>query len=41
RNYMGLKNYLENLTGIKVDLVIKESVRKELKTHIYGEAISV
>ncbi len=31
RNYIGLKFYLEELFGLKVDLVIKEAVRKELK----------
>ncbi|SNZ10662.1 hypothetical protein SAMN06265182_1916 [Persephonella hydrogeniphila] len=38
-NYMDLKFYLEDLLGKKVDLVIKEVVRKELKKYIYGEAI--
>lgn len=41
RNYMGLKFYLEELFEKKVDLVIKEAVRKELKKNIYGEAINV
>ena len=41
RNYMGLKFYLEELFGIKVDLVIKEAVRKELKKYIYAEAVNV
>ncbi|GAB6072659.1 nucleotidyltransferase family protein [Venenivibrio stagnispumantis] len=41
RNYMGLKFYLEDLFGLKVDLVIKEAVRKELKRHIYSEAVNV
>ncbi len=40
-NYMGLKFYLEELFGKKVDLVIKEAVRKELKKYIYSEAINV
>ena len=41
RNYMGLKFSLEELFGIKVDLVIKEAVRKELKKYIYTEAVNV
>ena len=41
RNYMGLKFYLEELFGIKVDLVIKEAVKPRLKKYIYEEAISV
>ncbi|MCW4572903.1 hypothetical protein SAMN06264868_1034 [Venenivibrio stagnispumantis] len=40
-NYMGLKFYLEDLFGLKVDLVIKEAVRKELQKYIYSEAINV
>ena len=40
-NYMGLKFYLEELFGKKVDLVIKEAVRKELKKYIYSEAVNV
>nr|WP_081826551.1 nucleotidyltransferase family protein [Persephonella sp. KM09-Lau-8] len=41
RNYMRLKFHLEELYGLKVDLVIKEAVRKELKKYIYTEAINV
>jgi len=40
-NYMDLKFYLEDLFGLKVDLVIKEAVRKELQKYIYQEAINV
>ncbi|HDG68438.1 MAG TPA: nucleotidyltransferase [candidate division Zixibacteria bacterium] len=35
-NYMGLKFFLENLFGCKVDLVILESIKPELKPHILG-----
>ncbi len=41
RNYMGLKLYLEKLLEAKIDLVVKDTVRKELKEHIYSEAIDV
>lgn len=34
-NYMGLKIFLEELFGHKVDLVIKESIRDELKKPIF------
>jgi len=33
-NYMGLKLFLEDLLNRKVDLVISESVKPELKPHI-------
>ncbi len=33
-NYMGLKLFLEDLLNRKVDLVIAESVKTELKQHI-------
>jgi predicted nucleotidyltransferase len=33
-NYMDLKFYLENLFDCKVDLVIKEALKIELKTNI-------
>lgn len=38
-NFMNLKFYLEQITGKKVDLVIKESIRKELKPRILKEAV--
>ena len=41
RNYMGLKLYLEKLLEAKIDLVVKDTVRKELKEYIYSEAIDV
>ncbi len=41
KNYIGLKFYLEELFGLKVDLVIKEAVRDELKKYIYSEAVNV
>jgi len=41
RNYMDLKFYLEELLDKKVDLVIKRSIRKELKDIILSEAVYV
>jgi len=43
-NYMGLKLFLENLFNCKVDLVIKESIKEEIKPYIlrsvkYAETI--
>jgi predicted nucleotidyltransferase len=38
-NYMDLKFHLENLLGVKIDLVIKESLKEELKDSILTEAI--
>ena len=40
-NYMNLKFYLEDLLQATVDLVIKQSVRKELKDRIISGAIYV
>jgi hypothetical protein len=40
-NYMELKFYLGRIVGGKVDLVIKDSVREELKTRIFREAVHV
>ncbi|SRR6056297_2056936 len=36
-NYMRLKNYLENLLGKEVDLVIKDAVKPRLKEKIFNE----
>ena len=36
-NYMRLKYYLEELFGLKVDLVIKEAVKQRLKERIFDE----
>jgi len=36
-NYMDLKFFLEDSLGRKVDLVIKEDVKAELKPYILGE----
>lgn len=36
-NYLHLKNYLEELLGTAVDLVIKEAVRPKLKNAILGQ----
>ncbi|MBI5664300.1 MAG: nucleotidyltransferase family protein [Nitrospirae bacterium] len=38
-NFMDLKFYLQKITSKKIDLVIKESIRKELKPSILKEAI--
>jgi predicted nucleotidyltransferase len=38
-NFMDLKFYLQKLTSKKIDLVIKSSIRKELKPSILKEAV--
>ncbi len=38
-NYMNLKFYLEDYLQIKVDLVLKDSIRPELKKTILAEAV--
>lgn len=38
-NYMELKFFLEKITSMTIDLVIKESVRKELKPAIFRKAV--
>ncbi len=38
-NFMDLKFYLQKLTSKKVDLVIKNSIRRELKPSIFKEAV--
>ena len=40
-NYMELKFFLSRITGGKIDLVLKESVREELKPVIFSEAVHV
>ena len=40
-NYMELKFYLSRIIGGKIDLVLKDSVREELKPRIFGEAVHV
>lgn len=40
-NYMELKFFLSRVVGGKVDLVLKDSIRDELKTRIIREAIHV
>ena len=40
-NYMELKFFLARATGGKVDLVLKDSVREEIKSRIIGEAVHV
>jgi hypothetical protein len=36
-NYMRLKQYLEDLLGRKVDLVMKKAIKPRLKDRILGE----
>jgi hypothetical protein len=38
-NYMELKFFLEDLLGLKVDLVMKSAIRKELKEAILEEVV--
>jgi predicted nucleotidyltransferase len=38
-NYMGCKFYLEDLFGRKVDLVMKDAVKKRLRPYILGEVV--
>jgi uncharacterized protein len=36
-NYMKLKNYLENLLGRKVDLVMKKAIKERIRERILHE----
>ena len=36
-NYMDLKFYLENLFGMKVDLILESTLRKNMKEYILKE----
>ncbi len=40
-NYMELKFFLEEVLGLKVDLVLKSAVREELKKYIFDETVYV
>ncbi|MCM8760402.1 MAG: nucleotidyltransferase family protein [Candidatus Omnitrophica bacterium] len=40
-NYMDLKFYLEDLFGIKIDLVIKSAIKPGLKEYILEEIVYV
>lgn len=40
-NYIGLKFFLEGVLRLKVDLVLKNAVRREIKERIFSEAIYV
>jgi hypothetical protein len=40
-NFMELKFFLEKIVGRKIDLLIKESIREELKSRIFKEAVYV
>lgn len=40
-NFMELKFFLEKIVGRKIDLLIKESIREELKQRIFKEAVYV
>ena len=39
--FIELESHLEGILGIKVDLVRKEALRKELKERILGEVVSI
>lgn len=41
RNYMDLKFFLEDLFNLKVDLVIKEDLKPQIKKQILKEAVYV
>jgi len=38
---MDLKFYLEDLFGCKVDLVLKDALKEEIKSHILSEVVYV
>ena len=38
-NYMDCKFYLEDLFGRKVDLVMKDAIKKRLKEYVLGEDV--
>ena len=40
-NYMELKFHLEKILHAKIDLVLKNAVKKEIKEHIFAEAVYV
>ena len=40
-NYIGLRFFLEEVLRLKVDLVLKNAVRREIKERIFSEAIYV
>ena len=40
-NYMELKFFLEEKLGVKVDLIPAESLRPEIKDHVWKEAVSI
>ena len=40
-NYMELKFFLTRVIGGKVDLVLKDSMREELKARVFSEAVHV
>lgn len=40
-NYMGLKLYLEELFGVRVDLVTAAALRQELRSHVQEELLHV
>jgi Predicted nucleotidyltransferases len=41
KNYMGLKFFLEEILDSKVDLVLKDVVKEQLKDRILSEVINV
>lgn len=40
-NYVRLKDYLEELLGHKVDLVMREAVKERLRKRIFNEVVNV
>lgn len=40
-NYMELKFHLTRIIGGKIDLVLKDSIREELKDRVFREAVHV
>jgi uncharacterized protein len=40
-NYMDLKFHLENLLGLKIDLVIRDALKEEIRDSILAEAMDV
>jgi uncharacterized protein len=39
--FIAMENYLSDLLGVKVDLVMKDSLKPKIGQHILREAISV
>ncbi len=41
KNYMRLKYALEEILGMKVDLILRNSLRKEIRETVFKEAVNV